>query len=119
MHHNNLYGKVNKQYHKDIVLPTTHAKPTKATISTVANSATTISITPLPTITDFFDPYAPSTPPLEDPHLQYDLFNNPSSPELEPSTEIIQTETFDVPIPPSAIFCAKNPTDTFYNFPLH
>jgi hypothetical protein len=108
--HNNLYGKVNKQYHKDTDLPTTQARPTRATIQTIANSAHTSSTIPSPAITDFFDPYAPSAPPLEDLHLQYDLPTPPL--ETESSSEIIQTEAFDIPIPLSANFCATSLTDT-------
>jgi hypothetical protein len=118
MQHNNLYGKVNKQYHKDIDLPTTNTKPTKATIPTVANSTHTTSISPSATTTDFFDPYAPITPPLEDPHLPYDLSNHPSSSETESSNDIIQTETFDVPIPPITNYCTKGPTDTSQTSPF-
>jgi hypothetical protein len=63
LQHNNLYGKVNKKYHKDIDFPTTDLQPTKATIPVIANSAHSSNDTPSHTMIEHFDTYAPSMPP--------------------------------------------------------
>jgi hypothetical protein len=117
MQHNNLFGKTNKNYNKNIDLPTAHSKPSKAIIPSHAHSATTTPFDP-PYQPDLqaFDPYAapmttltdPSaTPvmPLEDPNATYDI----SLPTLDssPTDDIINTSTFDVPIPPSANLCTS------------
>jgi hypothetical protein len=44
MQHNNLFGKTNKNYNKNIDLPTTQPKPKKAIIPSQAHSTTTVTI---------------------------------------------------------------------------
>ncbi len=94
-HNNNLHGKVNKQYHKDIDLPTTESYSTNR-----QQFCSDIQYHPFTSYTtDSFDSYAPSATPLEDPYFSYELTTD--TPELQSSTETIQTEAFDVLITPS------------------
>jgi hypothetical protein len=108
MQHNKLYGKINKDYSKDIDLPTATAKPTKATIPTIANLATHSPLDqPPPSTTTSFDPYGIPTPPLEDQFLPYDLINDPLD-NVSPD-DTIQTENLEVSLPPSANLCVTSP----------
>ncbi len=67
MQHNKLHGRINKNYNKDLDLPTANTAPTKATIPTIANSVEhLIPDTLHPSNLSTFDPYASSPPPLEE-----------------------------------------------------
>jgi hypothetical protein len=107
MQHNNLFGKINKNYNKNIDLPTPHPKPSKAIIPSQAHSATII--TPdqsQDSVINNFDPYAPPVTPLEDPFCNYQV--SPLLPDQPSTDDIIQTSSFEVPIPPSANLCTTH-----------
>jgi hypothetical protein len=95
MQHNKLHGCINKNYNKDLDLPTANTAPTKATIATIAHSVEylipdTLHSSNLST----FDPYASSPPLLEENFLPHDLTSASST--LDTQEEIVQADTFDV-----------------------
>ncbi len=104
MQHNNLYGKENKNYDKNIDLPHTSSLPSKATIPRIAHSATltTPNITTPALVPD--NPFGHIIPPLEDPYLHYDCPSPTDTPESSEAT-VIDTGIFDVP-PPTTNLCS-------------
>lgn len=99
--HKKLYGKVNKNYTKYIDIPSFNPWHTNATIPSHSNAAQSPHILPSSTS----DPYAHPTLPLEDQCLLYEPTAEYPSP---PNDNLIQTDTFNVPVPPSANLCTPN-----------
>jgi hypothetical protein len=96
MQHNKLPGCINKNYNKDLDLPTANTAPTKATIPTIANSVEhLIPDTLQPSNLSTFDPYASSPPPLEENFLPHDLTGASST--LDTQEELVQAAHLTFP----------------------
>lgn len=94
MQHNNLYGKTNKNYNKNIDLPTASNTPLKAHIPTIANIAHSDSII---TTHPPHDDQPILTPPLEDPFQPYQIpYHDQDTPSHDHSEP---TDLLDLPTP--------------------
>ncbi len=107
MQHNNLFGKTNKNYNKNIDLPTTQPKPKKSyyPVSSSFHYYCYYWTTPQSDVHDF-DPYAPPVTPLKDLFSHYNV--SPLLSDQSSNDDIIYTSSFEVPILPSANLYTTN-----------